>query len=68
MRSKDRLERERRQQMTEQEYKEMTLALKHSEIPLGMQKEFLRLLDKEFVENEKVAPVQRKRGEINGSL
>ena len=52
--------------MTEQEYKEMTLALKHSEIPLGMQKEFQRLLDKEFVENEKVAPVQQNRGEING--
>lgn len=51
--------------MTEQEYKEMTLALKHSEIPLGMQKKIQRLLDKEFVENEKVAPVQQK-GEENG--
>lgn len=50
--------------MTEQEYKEMTLALKHSEIPLGMQKEFQRLLDKEFVENEKVAKVQRGRRKV----
>lgn len=39
--------------MTEQEYKEMTLALKHSEIPLNIQKEFQRLLDKEFVQDEK---------------
>ena len=30
--------------MTEQEYKEMTLALKHSEIPLNIQKEFQRLI------------------------
>lgn len=38
--------------MTEQEYKEMTLALKHSEIPLDIQKEFPKLLDKEFIRTE----------------
>ncbi len=38
--------------MTEQEYKEMTLALKHSGIPLDIQKEFQRLLDKEFIRTE----------------
>lgn len=52
--------------MTEQEYKEMTLALKHSEIPLGVQKEFQRLLDKEFVQNEKSCTSTTNRGEING--
>lgn len=49
--------------MTEENYKEITAAVKESGIPLQMQKELQRLLDKEFIENEeisKVAPVQQK--------
>lgn len=49
--------------MTEKNYKEITAAVKESGIPLQMQKELQRLLDKEFIENEeisKVAPVQQK--------
>ena len=37
--------------MTEQNYKELTEALKHSEIPLQMQKELQRLIDKEYINN-----------------
>ena len=49
--------------MTEENYKEITAAVKESGIPLQMQKELQRLLDKQFIENEeisKVAPVQQK--------
>ena len=38
--------------MTKQNYKELTAAVKESGIPLQMQKELQRLLDKEFIENE----------------
>lgn len=52
--------------MEEQEYKELTEAVKQSGIALKLQKELQRLIDKEFVQDEKVAPVQQNRGEING--
>lgn len=52
--------------MEEQEYKELTAAVKESGIALKLQKELQRLIDKEFVKNKKVAPVQQNRGEING--
>lgn len=38
--------------MTEQDYKEKTAALKESGIPLDMQKDFQRMLDKEFNKKE----------------
>lgn len=40
--------------MTEQEYKELTAAVKESGIALKLQKELQRLLDKEFTQNEEV--------------
>lgn len=46
--------------MTKQNYKELTEALKHSEIPLQMQKELQRLIDKEFKQEErckKLSPI-----------
>lgn len=44
--------------MTEQEYKELTAAVKESGIAFKLQKEIQRLIDKEFVENKEVT----KRG------
>lgn len=38
--------------MTEQEYKELTAALKYSGIPCDIKKKLQRLIDKEFIENE----------------
>lgn len=38
--------------MTEQNYKELTAAVRQSGIPLLLQKELQRLIDKEFIENE----------------
>lgn len=40
--------------MTEQEYKELTAAVKESGIALKLQKELQRLIDKEFTQNEEV--------------
>lgn len=40
--------------MTEQEYKELTIAVKESGIALKLQKELQRLIDKEFTQNEEV--------------
>lgn len=40
--------------MTEQEYRELTAAVKESGIALKLQKELQRLIDKEFVENKEV--------------
>ena len=39
--------------MTEQDYKELTVAVKESGIALKLQKELQRLIDKEFIEKEK---------------
>lgn len=38
--------------MTEQDYKELTAAVKESSMALPYQKEIQRLIDKEFIENE----------------
>lgn len=38
--------------MTEQEYKELTAAVKESGIALKLQKELQRLIDKEFIGTE----------------
>lgn len=39
----------------EQEYKEIICALKHSEIPLDIQKILIRLVDKEYIKGDKDA-------------
>lgn len=57
------IKRKRRRRMTKENYKELKAAVRESGIPLQMQRQLQRLLDKEFIENEeisKVAPVQRK--------
>lgn len=48
--------------MSEQDYKELTAVLKESGIPLDMQKDFQRMLDKEFNKKESCtgATVSRK--------
>lgn len=38
--------------MTEQSYKEITVAIKYSGIPLDIQKELQSLVDKEFIKEE----------------
>lgn len=38
--------------MTEQSYKEITIAIKYSGIPLDIQKELQSLLDREFIKEE----------------
>lgn len=38
--------------MTEQSYKEITIAIKYSGIPLDIQKELQNLLDREFIKEE----------------
>lgn len=38
--------------MTEQSYKEITVAIKHSSIPLDIQKEIQSLVDREFIKGE----------------
>ena len=46
--------------MTEQEYKELTAAVKESGIPLQLQKELQRLIDKELEQKErckKLSPI-----------
>ena len=56
------IKRKRRRRMTEENYKELTAAVKESGIPLQMQKELQRLLDKEFIENEKLAKLHQCNG------
>lgn len=38
--------------MTEQSYKEITVAIKYSGIPLDIQKELQSLVDREFIKEE----------------
>lgn len=38
--------------MTEQSYKEITIAIKYSGIPLDIQKEIQSLVDREFIKKE----------------
>lgn len=52
--------------MEEQEYKELTEAVKQSGIALKLQKELQRLIDKEFIrteQNKKEFPVKCEREE-----
>lgn len=49
--------------MTEQDYKEKTAALKESGIPLDMQKDFQRMLDKEFSKKESCTGATETRKE-----
>lgn len=46
--------------MTEQNYKELMAALKESGMPLDMQKDFQRLLDKEFNKEDKWIPCSKR--------
>lgn len=50
--------------MTEQEYKELTAAVKESGIAFKLQKELQKLIDKEYAKNEKLHQCNRE-GEIN---
>ena len=53
----------RREEMTEQDYREKTVALKESSIPIDMQKYFQNLLDKEFNKKGKWIPCSKKMPE-----